>query len=342
MNVLKTASKVLPPHPSSARARTLDIIVYPGFKALEAIGPMSVFEYANLHLQAQGKPVGYDVRIASTQIGHVASDTQMSLYASKALHSLALPDDALIVGSRHIQQALLANPGLHEWLLASAGGVGRLASLCSGAFFLAQAGLLDGKRATTHWSVAQQLQEQFPAVQVDADAIFIRAEKIWTSAGVTAGIDLALAFVEEDHGHELALAVASDMVVYLKRPGGQSQFSAHLLSQKTVQGNIRDLQQWLLANLHQRLPLPQLADMAGMSLRNFTRVFFQEVGSSTGDFIAMARLERAKQLLAEPNLPLKTIAGRCGFGGPDQLRRIFRSRLGISPQEYRTTLLAQA
>ncbi|MDO9192616.1 MAG: helix-turn-helix domain-containing protein, partial [Undibacterium sp.] len=119
----------------------------------------------------------------------------------------------------------------------------------------------------------------------------------------------------------------------------QSQFSAHLLSQKTVQSNIRDLQQWLLSNLHQRLPLPQLAEMAGMSLRNFTRVFFQEVGSSTGDFIAMARLERATQLLAEPHLPLKTIAARCGFGGPDQLRRIFRSRLGMTPQEYRAGLV---
>ena len=323
---------------SPAHYRTLDIIIYPGFKALEAIGPMSVFEYANLHLQAQGKPVGYDVRIAATEIGHVASDTQMSLYASKALSTLALPDDVLIVGSRHIDKALQANPALHEWLMASATGIGRLASLCSGAFFLAQAGLLNGKRATTHWSVAHQLQEQFPAVQVDADAIYIRADRIWTSAGVTAGIDLALAFVEEDHGHELALAVASDLVVYLKRPGGQSQFSAHLLSQKTVQGNIRDVQQWLLDNLHQRLPLGQLAGMAGMSLRNFTRVFLQEVGSSTGDFIAMARLERAKQLLAKPNLSLKTVAAQCGFGGPDQLRRIFRSRLGLTPQQYRTGL----
>ncbi|MDE2429457.1 MAG: AraC family transcriptional regulator, partial [Burkholderiales bacterium] len=265
--------------------RTVDIVVYPGFKALEAIGPMSVFEYANIHLQRQGKPPAYDVKIAATQIAFVPSDTLMGLQATKTLSALALPDDVIIVGCRHIQEALRDNPVLTTWVAQAAPKIGRLAALCSGAFFLAHAGLLDEQPATTHWSVAQQLQEEFPQIHVDADAIFIRTGNVWTSAGVTAGIDLALAFVEADCGHDLALAVASDMVVYLKRPGGQSQFSAHLLSQKTAQSNIRDLQEWILTNLHQHFQIADLAKMAGMSVRNFTRLFQQEAGVSTMTFI---------------------------------------------------------
>jgi len=210
---------------------TVDIIVYPGFKAVEAIGPMSVFEYANLHLQRHGRPPGYDVRVASCSVGPVRSDTLMSLDATKALSTLALPDNAIIVGARHIQTALVDSAAITDWVAAVAPRLRRLASLCSGAFFLAAAGVLDGKRATTHWGVAARLQADYPAVQVDADAIFVRADHVWTSAGVTAGIDLALALVEEDYGRELALEVATEMVVFLKRPGGQSQFSAHLLSE---------------------------------------------------------------------------------------------------------------
>lgn len=323
--------------------RTVDIVIYPGFKSLEAIGPMSVFEYANIHLQRQGKPAAYDVKIAAAQIGMVRSDTLMCLDATKALNTLALPDDAIIVGSRHINAALVENPAIIDWVSAVAPKINRLAALCSGAFFLAQAGLLDRKHATTHWSVAAQLQQDFPAVQVDADAIFIRSGNLWTSAGVTAGIDLALAFVEADCGHALALEVASDMVVYLKRPGGQSQFSTHLLSQKTAQSNIRDVQQWIMANLHQRLPVAQLAKMAGMSLRNFSRLFHQEVGVSTLEFIEAARVEFACQLLAdnaEKNAPVKAIAARCGFSSDDHLRRVFQKRLCCSPTDYRARLRA--
>ena len=323
--------------------RKVDIIIYPGFKALEAIGPMSVFEYANIHLQKRGLPAAYDVKIASIQTGSVRSDTQMSLDASKALSTLALPDDAIIVGSRHIREALEANAAISDWVADVGHKMSRLAALCSGAFFLARTGLLDGQHATTHWSVAQQLQQEFPSVVVDADAIFIRAGNLWTSAGVTAGIDLALAFVEADCGHDLALEVASDLVVYLKRPGGQSQFSTHLLSQKTTQTNIRQLQEWILAHLHQRLPMAQLADMAGMSLRNFTRQFHLEAGVTTSEFITSARLELACQLLAdntEQRVSMKQIAARCGFGSGDQLRRVFQQRLQMSPSEYRQHTLS--
>ncbi|MFZ6850165.1 GlxA family transcriptional regulator [Undibacterium sp. RuRC25W] len=325
----------------NATPRTVDIVIYPGFKSLEAIGPMSVFEYANIHLQRQGKPSFYDVKIASVHPGMIRSDTLMSLEATKAIGPLALPDDAIIVGSRRINEALIAHPEIIDWVEAVSKKINRLAALCSGTFFLAQAGVLDGKKATTHWSVADQLEQDFPAIQVDADAIFIRNGNLWTSAGVTAGIDLALAFVETDCGHALALEVASDMVVYLKRPGGQSQFSTHLLSQKTAQTNIRELQEWILVNLHQRLPVSQLANMAGMSLRNFSRLFHQEVGVSTLEFIEAARVEFACQLLAsnaDAKVPVKTIARRCGFSSDDQMRRIFQKRLSCSPGDYRARL----
>jgi transcriptional regulator GlxA family with amidase domain len=315
--------------------RTIDIVVYPGFKALEAIGPMSVFEYANLHLRRRGQPDGYDVRIASTAAGAVASDTMMSLQATKVLSPLALPDDVIIVGARHIEAALAAAPGITAWVAQAWPRIRRLAALCSGAFFLAAAGALDGKRATTHWGVAARLQQAFPGIEVDADAIFVRAGNLWTSAGVTAGIDLALAFVEEDHGRELALVVATEMVVYLKRPGGQSQFSSHLMSQKTARPGIRELQAWILDNLQQRLTVAQLAQKAMMSERHFTRVFQQEVGVSSQEFIERGRFEAASRLLADLALPMKAVAARSGFTDEAQMRRVFQKRLGITPRLYR-------
>lgn len=229
--------------------KRVDFVVYSGFKALEAIGTMSVFEYANLHLAQQGRPQGYQLNIVSVTAGPVPSDTQMVLEASGAVSVDDLPDTAIIIGARQIEQALEANPAIMAWAAAVAPRIGRLVALCSGSFFLAAAGLLDGLPATTHWSVAALLREKFPAVQVQADAIYLRSGRLWTSAGVTAGIDLALALVEEDYGRGLALQVARDLVVYLKRPGGQSQFSVHLTSQNTSHPGIREIQDWVLSNL---------------------------------------------------------------------------------------------
>lgn len=314
---------------------TLDIIVYPGFKAVEAIGPMSVFEYANLHLRRRNLPDGYDVRVASIRVGSVPSDTLMSLDATKALSTLALPDSAIIVGARHIQAALADGAAIVDWVAQVSPRIKRLAALCSGTFFLAAAGVLDGKRATTHWSVADRLQADFPAVAVEADAIFIRADNLWTSAGVTAGMDLALALVEEDFGRDLALEVATEMVMYLKRPGGQSQFSAHLLSERTARPNIRALQNWILENLHERFTVAQLAEKARMSERHFARTFRQEVGLSAQEFIEVCRFERATQLLADLALSLKVVAARACFSDEAHMRRVFLKKLGIPPKLYR-------
>jgi transcriptional regulator GlxA family with amidase domain len=320
---------------SAAPAITIDIVVYPGFKAVEAIGPMSVFEYANLHRQKRGLAPGYDVRVASFRTGPIRSDTLMSLEATKVINTLSLPHTAIVVGARHIQDALTESAAIVDWVAQAAPRIERLTSLCSGAFFLAAAGVLDGKRATTHWGVAERLQRDFPAIDVDADAIFIRADNVWTSAGVTAGMDLALALVEQDFGRELALEVATEMVVYLKRPGGQSQFSAHLLSERTTKPNIRELQSWILDNLHERLSVAQLAQKAMMSERHFARVFQQEVGMSTLEFIETCRFERATQLLADLAMPLKAVAARACFSDEAQMRRVFIKKLGIAPKAYR-------
>ena len=321
--------------PATAPAITVDIIVYPGFKAMEAVGPMSVFEYANLHLARRKRAPGYDVRIASSRLGPVMSDTLMSLDASKIINTLALPDSAIIVGARHIQAALADGGAIVDWVAQVSPRIRRLAALCSGAFFLAAAGVLDGRRATTHWSVADRLQADFPAIEVNADAIFVRAGNLWTSAGVTAGMDLALALVEEDYGRELALEVATEMVVYLKRPGGQSQFSSHLLSERTARPNIRELHSWILDYLGERFTVAQLADKAMMSERHFARVFQQEVGLSTQEFIEASRFERGTQLLADLALPLKAVAARAGFSDEPHMRRVFMKKLGITPKLYR-------
>jgi len=315
--------------------RRIDVVLYAGFKAIEAIGAMSVFEYANLHLLQEGRPAGYALNIVSVAAGPVASDTHMLLQAASAVDANDLPHTAIIVGARQIEKALAAHSSIVDWAAAVAPRIERLVALCSGCFFLAAAGVLDGLPATTHWSVATLLQEKFPAVQVQADAIYLRSGRLWTSAGVTAGIDLALALVEEDYGRSLALQVARDLVVYLKRPGGQSQFSVHLNSQSTSHPGIREVQDWVLSNLSLPLDVAMLADRAAMSERNFRRVFAKEVGNSPLQFIESARLEAGRRLLEEGELPLKTIAGRIGFASEQSLRKLFLKRLGVGPQAYR-------
>lgn len=328
-----------------ANAHRVDLVVYPGFKALEAVGPMSVLDYANVHLRQQGRPDGYLVRVVAAQRGPVPSDTLMALDATHTLAELegdgaggsgGVGCTVILVGSRNIEQVLAASPGLVDWVARVAPQVPRMIALCSGSFFLAAAGLLDGRRAATHWSVAAALQQRYPRIAVDADAIYVRDGHLWTSAGVTAGIDLALALVEEDFGHALALEVARDLVVYLKRPGGQSQFSVPLATQATAHRGVQAVQQWVLGHLGEPINLAQMAAQAAMSERHFRRVFQQETGQSPSAFVESARLESAKQLLeSQGGLPLKTVAARVGLGSEQALRHLFTRRLGITPLAYR-------
>lgn len=315
--------------------RQIDIVVYPGFKAMEAVGPLTVFDYANEQLARRGMPAAYATRVVSLETGPVRSDTLMTLEATARLDTVLLPDTAVIVGARDIEAAMARAAGIVPWARAVAPRIGRLVALCSGTFFLAAAGLLDGKRATTHWSVASLLGQRYPAVTVDPDAIFVRQGRLWTSAGVTAGIDLALAIVEEDLGRDIALDLARELVVFLKRPGGQSQFSVHLASQATGHAGIRGVQDWILSDLTRSFTMADMAAQAAMSERNFRRVFARETGAGPMAFIETARLEAARRLLEQNDLPLKAVAARCGFGSDEALRRAFVRRLGITPRDYR-------
>jgi transcriptional regulator GlxA family with amidase domain len=251
--------------------------------------------------------------------------------------------DTLIVAGGLGTRAAVSDPALIAWLRRAAPRVRRLASVCSGAFLLAEAGLLDGRRATTHWSSCADLARRYPRVKVEPDPIFVRDGNVYTSAGVTSGMDLALALVEEDHGRELALAVARWLVLFLKRPGGQSQFSAQLSVQLASRQPLQELQAWIVENVHADLSVAALAARAGMSPRNFARVFTREIGVTPARFVETARVEAARrQLEDDGSQGVENVAAACGFGSAETLRRAFLRTLRVSPTDYRSRFQAAA
>lgn len=243
-------------------------------------------------------------------------------------------DTLLVAGSPHIH-SLDGETAMLDWLRGQAGRVRRLGSICSGAFLLARAGLLDGKHVTTHWNSSALLARSHPLVHVEADQIYVRDGALYTSAGVSAGMDLALALVEEDFGREVALKTARELVMFLKRPGGQSQFSAHLAAQASERDGIREVQRWVLESLAEALSVDDMAARAGMSTRNFSRLFKQDTGMTPADFVENARIDAARRLLEDTMNPLKRVAAWSGFGNPNGLRRAFQRRLGVTPGDYR-------
>ncbi len=231
--------------------------------------------------------------------------------------------------------AAAGDPALIGWLGARAASARRVASVCTGAFLLAACGLLDGRRATTHWSFCAELAERHPAVHVEPDPIFLNDGPVWTSAGVTAGIDLALALVEQDLGRTVALAVARYLVVFLKRPGGQAQFSA-ALSLQAADERFGDLHEWMASRLGGDLSLPSLARKAGMSERSFSRRYLEATGTTPARAVERLRVDAARRLLSESRQPVSRIAARCGFGSEETMRRSFLRLLAVAPQNYRT------
>ena len=322
------------PHTSEPNRRAL-LVVYPGFKALEAIGVLAVLNYAGQHLRGAGLIGGYDVTIAAPLPGPVQSDTLMSLEASTALPEGPTLDTVFIVGAQDIESVLAREALLVDWCRRRAPGANRFTALCTSSFILAAAGLLDGRRAATHWNYAGRLQTLFPQVEVDANAIFLQDGHLWTSAGVTAAIDLALAFVEQDFGRDIALQVARDMVMYLKRPGGQSQFSTMLTGQMSGASGMRDIQTWLNMQFDQPTTLDDMAAQAKMSVRSFSRAFAKEFGETPMVYFEGLRCERAKTLLLDTDLPLKSVAHRSGFSSDEQMRKVFRRRFSLAPRNYR-------
>lgn len=320
---------------STDEEQHVHLVIYPGFKLMEAAGPLSVFTYANQRLAERGEAYRYRVTLVAPQAGAIPSDTHVCLEAEGSLPESAPLCTVMIAGAVDIEKALDREPELVEWCRRRSGDAQRFAALCTGSFFLAKAGLLDQRRAATHWHYAPLLQERFPALEVDADAIFVQDGPFWSCAGVTAAIDLALAFVEQDTGRDLALAVARDLVVYLKRPGGQSQFSAALTGQMTGSPSMRELQIWITSHLDKPLKLADMAAKAGMSPRHLSRTFLDELGMTPSAWLENARCERAKTLLLDTELPMKSIAWRVGFSSDEQMRKVFSRRYALTPTAYR-------
>jgi len=323
--------------PKRLRVRRVLFIGFPGMGLLDLAGAQTVFWAATKAMQARGL-AGYERLTASLAGGLVRSAEGLEVQTTRLADIRPASVDTLVVpGSPHMASVLDSSGPLVQWLRRAAGRSSRTVSVCSGAFLLAAAGLLDNKRATTHWMMFDMLSQRFPSVQIDRDAIFVQQGSVWTSAGVTAGIDLALALVEADCGHDVAMEVARELVVYLKRPGGQSQFSALLHAQTDATAAFDELNLWITAHLHRSdLTVECLAERAHMSPRNFARQYKQKTGRTPAKAVEVFRLEAARRLLEDASIRnVDQIAAQCGFGDEERMRVTFQRHLGIAPRDYR-------
>lgn len=310
--------------------RPIAILAVPGAQTLDVVGPAEVFQTASLIAGGDA----YAVEVVAPAEGPLATSS-VSLVADRSVADCDGPLDTLLVAGGTGTREAVGDRAVVDWIRAAAARSRRIASVCTGAFLLAEAGLLDGRRATTHWAYCGMLARRYPAVEVDAAPIFVRDGDLTTSAGVTAGMDLALAFVEEDLGREVALAVARQLVLFLKRPGGQAQFSAQLASQQSEREPLRELQVWIADNLDADLSVPALAERVHMSERHFARAFRAGVGMTPAAFVEVARVERARMALESADVGVEEIARVAGFGTVETMRRAFRRRVGVAPTDYR-------
>jgi transcriptional regulator GlxA family with amidase domain len=325
-----------------ADARTVVIAVFDDVELLDVTGPAQVFSAASriVATRREAAPrAGYAVRLAGPRAGPIRTSSGVSLVADVAFEHANEPVDTIVVpgavdlGATGPQPLVV--PEVVEWVARSARTARRVASVCVGAHMLAAAGLLDGRKATTHWYTAARLAADFPAVRVEPDPIFIRSGSVWTCAGVSSGMDLALAMVAEDHGDAVALATARWLVMYLKRPGGQSQFSVPLSTRAPSRDDVGALQLWMADNVSADLSVPALAQRLHLSERHFIRVFREQTGTTPAAYVDAIRLEAARRMLEETDAAIETVAASCGFGSAETLYRSFRRRLAATPTEYR-------
>ncbi|HWK18663.1 MAG TPA: GlxA family transcriptional regulator [Solirubrobacteraceae bacterium] len=312
------------------RTRRIVLVAFPDVQSLDVTGPSEVFSLAE-----RAAPGAYAIELVSIDGGPVPASSGLTLLAHSSTAACRGAIDTLVVAGGLGARDAARDERLVSWIRLAARRSRRVSSVCTGAFLLARAGLLDGRRATTHWAAFDALRRNYPSIEVQSDPIFVRDGNVYTSAGVTAGIDLSLALVEEDLGRRAALDVARALVLFVRRPGGQAQFSAGLAGQAADRPSLRDLQDWIADNLDRDLSVTALAARAFMSPRNFARVFAREVGVTPGAYVESVRIERARVLLETTALPLEEVAARCGFGTPETLRRSFARRLRVSPSEYR-------
>ncbi|GJG93795.1 GlxA family transcriptional regulator [Cupriavidus pauculus] len=316
--------------------RNILFVAYPDVSLLDLAGPQTVFWAASNYARARGM-AGYRCHTTSFG-GGMVSTVEGTAMDSVSLQSfdMRLIDTVIVPGSPTILEVAKNETALIDWLAGASTRIRRMASVCSGAFLLAFAGLLDGRRATTHWAMLDRFRELFPTVDLDPDAIFVRQQNLWTSAGVTTGIDLALAMVEADYGHEVALNAAKELAVYMKRPGAQPQLSEILISQSRQVPVFESLHLWIVQNLSkEELSVEQLAEHVGMSPRNFARVYKEKTGRTPAKGVEHFRMEAARRQLQDLSRPIEVIARDCGFGSEERMRVTFQRHFGLSPSEYR-------
>lgn len=322
--------------------KTIACLIYPDFMSLDAIGPLQVFASANVERQRQGLPDYYQTLLLAEQAGPVVSSAGIQVIAQRTLSEIqANQIDTLLIPGGIGERVQINNQPLLAWLRASEPHIRRLGSVCSGALILAATGLLDGRRATTHWADIDTLRRSHPNVEVLGDQLHTYDARdtqgnahVFTCAGVTAGIDLALALIEADLGRVMALAVARRLVMFLRRPGGQAQFSALLSPEPSRTPRLAALLDWIPTQIGEDLTLEVLAAQACMTPRTLSRVFIQELGVGPGKYVEKVRLEAARNLLQDAQASISTVSRLTGFGHPENLRRTFQKHLSVSPQEY--------
>ena len=312
-----------------AMTRRLALVVFPGFQLLDAAGPIAVFEIAERH-----RPGSYELSVLAPGGGQVRSSSGVCFAAEPLADG---PFDTVMISGGDGTRSLPQLGEIARWLKTVE--VRRTTSVCSGAYVLAHAGLLDGRRATTHWSRTDDFTRRYPKVKLDADRIFIRDGDVWTSAGISAGIDLALALVEDDLGADVARRTAQQLVVHQRRPGGQSQFSA-LIDLGGRSGRFADLMDWIRAHLTEPLTVERLAEQAAMSPRNFARAFTAETGTTPAKAVERLRLEAARTEVETGRTPIDQVAEQVGFGDPERMRRAFLRAFGQPPQALRRSARA--
>jgi transcriptional regulator GlxA family with amidase domain len=333
-DAINTCAEGLPP---LARSRRIGFLIYEGVDLVDLCGPFDVFTYTHSWLQMTGRTGerGYETLIIGPTRGPIAACGGLQIVASHCCDETLEELDTLIVVGTPWPERACGNSSVVAWIARMAPRVRRVVSVCTGAFLLAEAGLLRDRRATTHWMYCDQLAARHPDVRIEPDRIFVRDGHIYTSGGITAGIDLALALVEEDLGREAPRFVAGLMVMFLRRPGGQKQFSVFLQAEPAGRADFRELQGWILANPVADLSVEALAERVAMSPRNFARQFRAETAMTPAKFVEHARLEAARCKLEQTNLLLDAVAKATGFGSTERMHRAFQRSLAVTPQDYR-------
>jgi len=313
-------------------SRTLAVVVFPGVQSLDVTGPMDVFAEANSFLPPDAQ---YRLEVIGVERGWLACSNGLAIQAHRHFSEAVERCDLLLCAGGPSLPGLDFGDDFHAWLRGASARAGRFGSICNGAFMLARAGLLDGRTVTTHWSDAPALAALCPAARVEADRLYVQDDRLFTSAGVTAGIDLSLYLLSQDHGAQVALKVAKRLVVFTQRSGGQSQFSPYLAPHAEASSPVAQVQQYVLAHLTGDLSIAELARAANMSARNFSRVFARETQVTPAEFVERARVDAARVMLESGGAPLKTVAYECGFRDAHHMRSVFQRRLGVTPQQFR-------